>query len=706
MGLYEEMLGLASKDTVAIEEGMIPGADAPQPGQTVERARQFAEESTPAGAFARSAMSSVSAGLANPLIDAVADALGIPQEFTAAEKLQILEEQFPKASLAGGVAGAVTPLGAPSMTGRALTALTAKAAPMVQKGARVAGDVALGALQAGADGKDVVEGAAAGLIGSGAGEVAGAVASPGAQAFKKTQEDIIRASVKKGSPIQRVLDSVNNLQKSKIELQTKISDKISELDEKLVIGTQKGNQEINKLKKDLNKARKDAADVQRDIDLGKYKQGTPEHEAAKAANEGAKAAEDFFSKQEQALDGLMQKRLIETGKERKTAISSAKAGIEQATKNLQKEQTQARLVQAIRNLAEESDESIKAYKKQLKAAKKSERKRAAQREAQKAAAEAPAEETIEEVAKPALSDFRYTREQSEAEKELLEDAYATGFSLRALAEQVGIPFQTLQKKIKNKYGITRESAEKAVAERAAKAEAQAAEAAAAAKEAPAPELEPLAAKVPRPKPLNLLDVYQSTPSTIRKSLEAQSGSPIKVEAAQEELARQQAKLAEARQPGMFDIDESAFSEAIQAQKSKVAQAQQDLQQKLAVKEQAEAAFKAAPSPAGEEALMLAKEAVANAEDALTGAMQQQAGRGAAMEARKQAATAPMRQQLSQTDQQLSNQLDELARLEKISMRQLKGFKAILASADQEAKAMVRNLVYQQMQQPEQQLTNQ
>ena len=269
-----------------------------------------------------------------------------------------------------------------------------------------------------------------------------------------------------------------------------------------------------------------------------------------------------------------------------------------------------------------------------------------------------------------------------------------------------MPFQTLQKKIKNKYGITRESAEKAVAERAAKAEAQAAAAAAAAKEAPAPELEPLAAKVARPKPLNLLDVYQSTPSTIRKSLEAQSGSPIKVEAAQEELARQQAKLAEARQPGVFDIDESAFGEAIQAQKSKVAQAQQNLQQKLAVQEQAEAAFKAAPSPAGEEALMLAKEAVANAEDALTGAMQQQAGRGAAMEARKQAATAPMKQQLSQVDQQLSNQLDELARLEKISMRQLKGFKAILASGDQEAKAMVRNLVYQQMQQPEQQLTNQ
>ena len=92
MGLYEEMLGLASKDTVAIEEGMIPGADAPQPGETVERARQFAKESTPAGAFVRSAMSSVSAGLSNPMIDAVADALGIPQEFTAAEKLQILEE--------------------------------------------------------------------------------------------------------------------------------------------------------------------------------------------------------------------------------------------------------------------------------------------------------------------------------------------------------------------------------------------------------------------------------------------------------------------------------------------------------------------------------------------------------------------------------------------------------------------------------------
>ena len=131
------------------EQGMRPGADAPQPGLTVERARQFAEESGPVGTAVRSAMSSASAGLSQPMLDALAEYLGQDTGdtgFSAAEKLQILEQQYPDAALGGSIAGAVTPFGATSLVGRGATALAKGAPKAMQAAARVAGDIGLGGL--------------------------------------------------------------------------------------------------------------------------------------------------------------------------------------------------------------------------------------------------------------------------------------------------------------------------------------------------------------------------------------------------------------------------------------------------------------------------------------------------------------------------------------------------------------------------------
>lgn len=810
---------------------MPPGADAPQPGETVARAREFAEKSGPTGTAARSFMSSTTAGLANPLLDvlgevstikAINEFLGVDTfpEFTAAQKLQILKEQeklqeaqqdsmLPKASTVGSVLGAMTPGGASALTGRAITKALASSPAVRQAGARILGDVALGGLQAGLEDESVLGGAVGGAIGGTIGETVVPFAAPAAKRYGEAIKEKIGAKTGLNKTTSKLLAEIDKLLGKKTSLEEKLITAESRGARRIGVAERDDLIEAQAAKEQIRKAEQGLAKLKSKIERGKFKEGTPEaiqlDEAKKAvsAAEGAlktrenalntlirqaevaggktqqtqikeaqktiagieagavpeaaaeTAASKTLAKQEEALQKLTQRAEIAAGKKTQASKDAVQKEINRTKARLEEQGTQEQLIGVLRRLMEESDESAKAYQKQLGAAKRSEEELAAFKKRQ--AEQTPEQAAAEPEAAPSLADFRYGREQVDQERELLEDAYATGQSLRALGDQLGIPFQTLQKRIKNKYGITRESAkeasEKRAAERAAKQEQV--EAAPEAPTETAPEL------IPRPARPGLFEAYPTTGADIRTVMKEEAGAPIKrqaleqqlasqqkalgevapvgvestqyaqalesqkqlveqaqqaleqasqatKQAAAERLAQEQAKLAQLQQPGVFDIEAGAFGQAIGTQRGLVDQARQTLAQAQEKVAQAQQAFDAAPSPGAQLELDAAESALEAAKENLQSVTARQAQGGRAAFERQMLAreTEPMQKGIELTDEQLSKKVAEYERLGKITEAQMTRWQRILASADQEAKAMVRNLVYQQMQQPEQQLTNQ
>jgi hypothetical protein len=795
MGLYEEMLGLASKDTVAIEDGMLPGADAPQPGLTVERARQFAEESGPVGTAVRSAMSSASAGLSQPMLDALAEYFGGTGDtgFSAAEKLQILEQQYPDAALGGSIAGAVTPFGATSLVGRGATALATKLGPKavsgmskeaakqlarksaIQQGAaRVAGDIGLGGLQAGLEDKSVAGGMAAGALGGAIGEGLVPLATPLARKYGEKVAAQIEAKTGIGKTTQKILTSIDNLQKAKGKLEITVASRRGEGEKAIEAARQKDITQARTAKKELAKAEKELARLQTRISKGDFKQGTPEYNAlqeadaavssaqkyvdqlsneidkltgraeiaaGKARRADVKSAQKALTQKESALEGLTRRAEVEAGKQEQAVKKGLEKEIAKTQAKIESQEGQERMIGVLRRLMEESDEQMDAFRKQLDAAKKSEE--AAKQFEAKGRAEAPAE-------KPALTgeQFRYQRGESQEEREFLEDAYAMGESLRKTADAIGMDFRTLNRKLNKKYGITRESAKEASEKRAAERAAQAEKAA-------APEVAPEV--LPRPKAPGLFEAYPSTKGDIRQVMKGEAAAPgerqileqrlagqqqalsevgpVGVEqtayrqalesqqqavaqaqqayeqasqagreAAATRLAAEQEKLAKLQEPGIFDVGASEFAQTIGRKQQTLEEAQQTLQQAQQAQRQAKEAFDAAPSPLADEQLRLANQAVEDAQENVAD-IASRAGEGQEF-ARQQMRSAlePIESMVELTDKQLNQAISQLEAQGKITQSEMSTIQRLLAGGDAEARAMVRNIVYEKMQ--EDQLTNQ
>ena len=798
MGLYEEMLGLASKDTVTIEEGMIPGADAPQPGETVARAREFAEKSGPVGTAVRSAMSSASVGLANPLLDALAEYLGGDTGdtgFSAAEKLQILEQQYPEAAMGGSIAGAMTPLGAPSLVGRGTTVL-AKAAPKaMQAAARVAGDVGLGGLQAGLEDKSIAGGMAAGALGGAIGEAVLPLATPIARKYGKKVAAQIEAKTGVGAATQKILNSINNLQKAKGRLEIQAASQRSAGEKAAEAARQKDITQARTAKKELAKAEKELARLQTKISKGDFKQGTPEYDALQETSAAVSSAQQYvdrlskeidqltgraeiaagraqqadikatekaiagieagkipeaadvgaarktLAQKESALEGLTRRAEVAAGKQEQSAKGAIEKEIAKTQAKIESQEGRERMIGVLRRLMEESEEAANKFRKDLDAAKRTEE--AAKQFKAKDKAEAPAE-------KPALTgeQFRYQRGENQEEKEFLEDAYAMGESLRKTAEAIGMDFRTLNRKLNKKYGITRESAKEASEKRAAERAAQAEKAA-------TPEVAPEV--LPRPKAPGLFEAYPSTKGDVRQVMKAEAAAqgerqvleqklagqqqalsevkPVGIEqtgygpaiesqrqvveqarqayrqasqankeAAATKLAAEQEKLARLQEPGIFDVEAGAFGQTIGRKQQDLEQAQQVLQQAQQAQRQAKEAFDAAPSPLADEQLRLANQAVEDAQENIAD-IAGRVGEGQTFAKQQmQSALKPLQSMIELTDRQLNQAIDQLQAQGKITQGEMSTIQSLLAGGDAEARAMVRNIVYEKMQ--ENQLTNQ
>lgn len=822
----EEFMQLMQAGQQQPEEGMLLGADAPQPGETVARAREFAEKSGPTGTALRSAMSSATAGLANPLVDVLGDVpvikainelLGVDTfpEFTTSQKLQILKEQerlqetqqdsmLPKASTVGSVLGAMTPGGVSALTGRGITKALVSSPAVRQAGARVLGDVALGGLQAGLEDESVLGGAVGGAVGGAIGESVVPFVAPAAKRYGEKIKETIGAKTGLNKTTSKLLTEIDKLLGKKTQLEQNLIGAESRGARKIGVAERDDLIEAQKAKEQVKKAEKDLAKLKSKIERGKFKEGTPEaiqlDEAKKAvsAAQGAlktkenaldtlvrqaevaggkaqqaqiketqktiagieagavpeaaaeTAASKTLAKQEEALQKLTQRAEIAAGKKTEASREAVQKEINRTKARLEEQGTQEQLIGVLRRLVEESDESAKAYRKQLGAAKRSEEELAAFKKKQ--AEQTSEQAAAEPEAAPSLADFRYGREQIDQERELLEDAYATGQSLRALGDQLGIPFQTLQKRIKNKYGITRESAKEASEKRAAERAAKQVQAEA------APEVAP--ELIPRPAKPGLFEAYPTTEADIRTVMKEEAGAPIKrqaleqqlasqqkalgevtpvgvestqyaqalesqkqlveqaqqaleqasqatKQAAAERLAQEQAKLADLQEPGIFDVEAGAFGQAIGTQRDLVDQARQALAQAQERVTQAQQAFDAAPSPGAQLELDVAEDALEAAKETLQSVTARQAQGGRAAFERQMLAreTEPMRRGIELTDKQVKEKLAEYERQGKITEAQMTRWQRILASADQEAKAMVRNLVYEKMQQ-EEPLTNQ
>ena len=801
---------------VAPQEQMLPGADAPQPGLTVERARQFAEESGPVGTAVRSAMSSASAGLSQPMLDALAEYFGDTGDtgFSAAEKLQILEQQYPDAALGGSIAGAVTPFGATSLVGRGATALATKLGPKavsgmskeaakqlarksaIQQGAaRVAGDIGLGGLQAGLEDKSVAGGMAAGALGGAIGEGLDPLATPLARKYGEKVAAQIEAKTGIGKTTQKILTSIDNLQKAKGKLEITVASRRGEGEKAIEAARQKDITQARTAKKELAKAEKELARLQTRISKGDFKQGTPEYNALQEADAAVSSAQKYvdqlsneidkltgraeiaagkarradvkasekaiadieagkipeaadvksaqkaLTQKESALEGLTRRAEVEAGKQEQAVKKGLEKEIAKTQAKIESQEGQERMIGVLRRLMEESDEQMDAFRKQLDAAKKSEE--AAKQFEAKGKAEAPAE-------KPALTgeQFRYQRGESQEEREFLEDAYAMGESLRKTADAIGMDFRTLNRKLNKKYGITRESAKEASEKRAAERAAQAEKAA-------APEVAPEV--LPRPKAPGLFEAYPSTKGDIRQVMKGEAAAPgerqileqrlagqqqalsevgpVGVEqtayrqalesqqqavaqaqqayeqasqagreAAATRLAAEQEKLAKLQEPGIFDVGASEFAQTIGRKQQTLEEAQQTLQQAQQAQRQAKEAFDAAPSPLADEQLRLANQAVEDAQENVAD-IASRAGEGQEF-ARQQMRSAlePIESMVELTDKQLNQAISQLEAQGKITQSEMSTIQRLLAGGDAEARAMVRNIVYEKMQ--EDQLTNQ
>ena len=798
------------------EQGMLPGADAPEPGLTVERARQFAEESGPVGTAIRSAMSSATAGLSQPMLDALAEYFGETGDtgFSAAEKLRILEQQYADAALGGSIAGAVTPFGATSLVGRGLTTLATKLGPKVasemskeaakqlarksavqQGAARVAGDIGLGGLQAGLEDKSVAEGMAAGALGGVIGEGLMPLATPLARKYGEKVAAKIEAKTGIGKTTQKILTTIDNLQKAKGKLEITAASRRSEGAKAIEAARQKDITQARSAKKELLKAEKELAKLQTRINKGDFKQGTPEYNALQDADaavssaqkyvdqlsseidkligraeiaEGktkqagikatqktiadieagkipetadVKSAQKALAQKESALEGLTRRAEVEAGKQEQAVKKRLEKEIAKTQAKIESQEGQERMTVVLRRLMEESDEQMDAFRSQLDAAKKSEE--AAKKFEAKGKAEAPAE-------KPTLTgkQFRYQRGESQEEKEFLEDAYATGESLRKIAEAIEMDFRTLNRKLNKKYGITRESAKEASEKRAAERAAQAEKAA-------APEVAPEV--LPRPKAPGLFEAYPSTKGDIRQVMKSEAAAPgerqileqrlagqqqalsevgsVGVEqtayrqaiesqkqsvaqarqayeqaeqagrkAAAARLAAEQDKLAKMQEPGIFDVEASEFAQTIGRKQQTLQQAQQDLQQAQQAQRQAQEAFDAAPSPLADEQLRLANQAVEDAQENVAD-IASRVGEGEEFARQEmRSALKPIESMVELTDKQLNEAISQLEAQGKITESEMSMIQRFLARGDLEARAVVRNIVYEKMQ--EDQLTNQ
>jgi len=641
----EEFMQLAQ----AAQQEM-PPAEAPPQGMTPQ---QFAQEAGPIGAAARSYMSSATAGLSQPVLDALSSLLGDETGLTAAEKLKAGEEEYFLPSTLGSLAGYITPFGAASGVTRLITKGLTSAPKAAQAAGRVAGDVGLGALEALLSDKDVGGAAAGGALGGAAGEVIGpAVRAVGGKMAAR------RASELMNNPkYRKVYDEVDKLLGKKLDIEAKIPAKEGEAAAKTFRAKQSDIAKARQAEKELARAQKDVAKVQEDIAKGKFQQGTPEAQQLQETKREFDNLQRLLQQRESALNTLIRQAEVAGGKATESGRKAIQSEIDKIGARLEDLDVKEQLTGVLRRLVTESDEAFKARAKQATKARQSEEALAEFQARQAQQAPGQVAEQAAEAARPSLSEFRYSRQASDVERELLEDAIATGKSWRDLEEVVGVPRATLYRRAKERYGITPESAREAVEKRAAeRAAAQEARAAA----APPPEAPP--ELVPRPSKPGLFEEFPYGEGDIRKVMTEEAGIPVQRQSLEAQQAAAQAKMAQ--QPSVFDIEAGPYSQALRTARGGVDELRGRVEAAQEAVDQAKQTLASRPSPEAQQALDVAQGGLETAQRNFDEVMlmMQQGGREAIEAEAGRLGMAPLKQALEQTNRQYLQRLDDLERL--------------------------------------------
>jgi hypothetical protein len=637
--------------------GAEPVAPVPAPVDRAAAEKAFVEESGPVGAAIRGAMSGASFGAAPKMgqaVDYLLESIGLldrnaPEYISPQRKLQLLQEAFPKASFGGEIAGGIAPS---ALTGGAASAIAGPGASVARKAA-VTGLVegAAGGATSALQGGDAMDIALGSLLGGTLGAAPMAMAARGAS--KEAAKNAAELAKTMSKPeYGAAVNQVSKLEMKLLNENTKLNTIIGNLESEKVSLRRKAESELKGLIAEQEKIAKEAASLRTKLEQASPTSKTsPEYLEFKQADEQVKRLQKLADDAKKKISQVQATAPTKLGAERERGIAAAKKGVRKAEERVFTEEEKAQINDALIGLIEEKGVMRQVGKKGKAAA--------------EAVAEAPA------AAAPAAPAPKSIKDLQQLERELIEDAWAQDpeGKLRALARATGINKDTLKRRLA-KLGITKESAQEAVAARKAAAEA-------------ATEIVPPAGAAPAPTPTQsvfdvgdedlkggkILEKLPVNAEMSRKVQAERSALPARAEAAKGGLERAAKELQQAQAP-IVATEKSRFAPELKIRGEQAAGLREEVSKAIAMREQALAALQQAQSPQSRVALQAQ---IANADQRISDLTGEIASKGKALEQKsylqdltKQAMVAPQQANVQLTQQMLNQAKKNLDAMKNVS----------------------------------------
>jgi hypothetical protein len=480
------------------------------------------------------------------------------------------------------------------LAGRAGKAAAGKVAPAA--GAMIA-EMLYGAAEGGTQG-----GAEGALLGGALGAVPGAAdVIAGKRVAKATKEATelaakAAAAEKANAPIMKQISKLqDDLRKADFntrELQ-------AGLESESIGRRQAAAKQLDSLEQGLIKERKALADIQGKIDRSAEAtmEGTPEFAEVQKAQQQLNEASKALAMKEKALDSLLVRAEVAGGVGQARAVEQAQRGVRKAEEGVFNVEEEAASLDMLRQMIEKIGK--RRAGPGAGAAAPIPTTGAAAPELPAPIAQQPTVKTIEDMKK--------------LERELIENAWAEepGIAQRALGRKTGINKDTLARRLAE-YGITKESAQQAVAARKAAAQV------------PTPETAPSVFEGAPPtgkgkKKKGIFDEYPVQAQDIRTQLRGEATLPAKSEAQYERLRRAQQELEQVQAP-RAGIEEGPMGSAIALARSMRDEAAKAVEAANAQLAEAQTLLNFAPTPQARSLysneLAAAQEAVQAAEQRL------------------------------------------------------------------------------------------
>lgn len=657
-----------------------------EPQPSVDRAaaeKAFIEESGPVGAAIRGGMSGASFGAAPKMQQAVEyllESIGLLDRNAAdyispQRKLELLREAYPKASFGGEMAGGI----APSLLTGGVASLAAGPTASIARKAVTTGLVegAAGGATAAFEGGDAMDVALGSLLGGTLG--AAPIAMAARSASKEAAKNAAALAKSMAKPEYRAaVNQVSKLELKLLDEQKTLNTIIGDLNSEKVSLRRKAESELKSLLSRQEKTAKEAASLRAKLEQSSPTSKTsPEYLEFKRADDELKRLQKLADDANKKAFEVQATAPTRLGAERERGIAAARKGVRKAEERVFTEEEKAQINDALIGLIEEKGVMRQGGNKGKKAA--------------EAVAEAPAA-----AAAPAAPAPRTIKDLEQLQRELIEDAWAQDpeSTLRALARATEINKDTLSRRLA-KLGITKESAQEAVAARKAAAEAAA-------------DIVPPAGAAPAPTPAQsvfdvgeeelkgakILEKLPVNADMSRKVQAERSALPARAEAARGGMERATKELQQAQTP-IATTERSRFAPELEIRGERVAGLQDEVSKATAIREQALASMNQAQSPQARVAL---QSQIDNAEQRISDLTGEIASRGKAIEEQsylqdltKQGRVAPQEANVQLTQQMLDQAKKNLEAMRNVSPRNKARLRALFSDPFAAGSAAIRLL---------------